>query len=406
MSPQNPERDKQLSVAVQRFGTPSYVYFSDLIDNRIASLNTNFGRWFALSYAMKCNPNPKLLNWLSSRIDYIDVSSGGEFHAAVKSGWDASRISFTGPAKTAQELEGAITAELGELVIESLREARLANSIAQSHGKVQNVLVRISPDRVPRGFGDHMAGRPSPFGIDIEEADAALHEIIALPNLALKGLHIYSGTQSLKPAAIAENWRIFIATFRDLCETHDLKPEKLIFGAGLGIPYHPGDLPLDISEIASDIGGDLDNLQSDPRFSNTKLVLELGRYLVGEAGFFVTRVVSIKESRGARIAICDGGMNAHLAASGHFGMVLRRAYNMHRLGGGTDAEKVDIAGPLCTSIDRLGGNVMLPKLVEADLIVIHASGAYGPTASPTRFISHPDPREVWVDTTDMEDVTP
>ncbi len=116
---------------------------------------------------------------------------------------------------------------------------------------------------------------------------------------------------------------------------------------------------------------------------------------MGEAGYFVTRVVSVKESRGTRIAICDGGMNAHLAASGHFGMVLRRAYAMHVVGGTGPAEKVDLVGPLCTSIDRLGSGVMLSRLEPGSLVAIHASGAYGPTASPRGFISHPEPVEVW-----------
>lgn len=393
-----PDRDAALIAATELAGTPAYVYFADAIETRIARLESDFGRWFALSFAMKCNPNPMLLRWLEQRLPCIDVSSGGEFARAVAAGWTPARASFTGPAKRADELEPAIAAGLGELVVESLREARLASAIAVRLGRTQAVLVRIAPDRVPKGFGDQMAGRPSPFGIDVEHAPAALRDIAALPGLHLTGLHIYSGTQCLKPDAVCENWCIFMAIFRDLCTGIDLAPEKLVFGAGLGIPYHPGDVPLDTSAIAATIGPELDAFLAEPRFRNTRAVLELGRHLVGEAGFFVTRVTSVKESRGSRIAICDGGMNAHLAASGHFGMVLRRAYAMHRVGSPPDAptEKIDISGPLCTSIDRLGAAVPLPRIEEGDLIAVHASGAYGPSASPLRFISHPEPAEVWV----------
>ena len=406
MSAPRPDPDAQLAEAAERFGTPAYVYFADRIADRIERLTTDFGRWFSLSFAVKSNPNAALLAWLAPRIAHLDVSSGGEFARGVAAGWDPARASFTGPAKRADELEVAIAGGLGELVIESLREAELAAAIAARLGRVQDVLVRIAPDRVPKGFGDQMAGRPSPFGIDIEVAGDALAQIARLPGLRIRGLHIYSGTQCLKPEAIAENWRIFMSIFRDLCTARDLTPARLVFGSGLGIPYHPGDVALDTGEVAAGIAADLDAFKAEPRFRDTELVLELGRHLVGEAGYFLTRVVSVKESRGSRIAICDGGMNAHLAASGHFGMVLRRAYTMHRVGGGnTEPEKVDISGPLCTSIDKLGTGVMLPRLEEGDLIAIHASGAYGPSASPVRFISHPEPREVWVDGAGMRDVT-
>ena len=401
--------DGHLHEAAARFGTPAYVYATDVIEARLAGLRQHFGRWFATSFAVKSNPNPALLDWMRDRLDYLDISSGGELTLSRQAGWDPARISFTGPAKQEFELRAAIDAGLGELVLESLREAELANRLAAKAGRIQPVLIRIAPDRVPKGFGDQMAGRPSPFGVDVEDAATILPQIAALPNLRIIGLHIYSGTQSLKPEAICENWRIFMQVFSDTCAALDLRPQKLIFGAGLGIPYHPGDQALDLAGIAAEIGPALDAFRADPRFSDTRLVLELGRYLVGPAGWFLTRVVSVKQSRGARIAICDGGLNANLAASGNFGMVLRRNYVMHRVGGdeaGTLAEeKHDISGPLCTSIDKLGGGVLLPRLEIGDLIAIHACGAYGPTASPVYFISHPLPRELMLTGGQVQDIT-
>jgi len=386
--------DHLLASAAERFGTPAYVYVADDIAERIGELRQAFGRWFSLSFAVKSNPNPALLEWLRNRIEYLDISSGGEFILAREGKWDASLVSFTGPAKQAAELRAAIAGGLGELVIESLREARLADQIAAELGRVQPVLIRLAPERVPKGFGDQMAGRPVPFGIDVEDAPVELPQIAALRNLHIVGLHIYSGTQCLKADAIAENWRIFLQVFRDVCAAQNLRPHKLVFGSGLGIPYHPGDKPLDLSEIAEAVGAELDAFRADPLFAEARLVLELGRYLVGQAGYFVTRVVSVKNSRGSRIAICDGGLNDNLAASGHFGMVLRRNYVMHRVGGGQGEEKIDISGPLCTSIDKLGGGVALPRIEEGDLIAIHACGAYGPTASPLHFISFPAPKEI------------
>ncbi len=389
--------DALLAGAAERFGTPQFLYATPAISARAAALRAAFGGRFVLSYAVKANPNRALLGWLRDQVEFLDVSSIGEFHRARGAGWAPARLSFTGPAKRERELREAIAGGIGELVVESLAEARRADAIAGGMGRRQAVLARISPDRVPKGFGDHMAGRPSPFGIDVEEAEAALAEILALPNLTLAGLHIYSGTQCLKAEAIVENYAIFIEIFERLCARHDIAPRKLIFGSGLGIPYHDGDAALDLGAVAVATNPMLDALRALPRFADTVFALELGRYLVGEAGYFLTRVLSVKESRGRRIAICDGGMNCHLPASGHFGMVIPRNYRMHRVSLGEAAgpvEEIDLSGPLCTSIDKLGRGVKLPRLAEGDLVAVHCSGAYGPTASPLGFISHSAPVEV------------
>lgn len=402
---EKPTLDQALTRVAEMFGTPAYVYFTDAIEARLAELRAALGPWFAFSYAAKCNPNPDLLRWLGERVDLIDVSSIGEFRLAQAAGWEPDRASFTGPGKRDREIEEAISGSVGELVVESLREALVASRIAGERGCLQDVLVRLSPDRVPKGFGDQMAGRPSPFGVDVEAAPEVLREILSLPHLRVVGLHIYSGTQCLKPPAICENYRIFIDIFRRLCEALDLRPQKLVFGSGLGIPYHPGDTPLDLRAVAAEIGPELDALRQVGRFRDTRLVLELGRYLVGEAGYFLTRVISTKESRGSRIGICDGGLNNHLPASGHFGMVIHRNYRMHRVGGGDDVEKIDLVGPLCTSIDRLASGVSLPRLEEGDLVAVHSSGAYGLTASPLHFISHPAPSEILVEGAQLRNVT-
>lgn len=397
--------DPYLQRAAELFGTPSYVYFTSAIEERIARLNEAFGGRFSLSFAAKSNPNPALLSWLKDRVAFLDVSSAGELRLALNAGWDASHVSFTGPGKREFEIREAIERGIGELILESVREAVLADEIARSAGRTQEVMIRIAPTSVPKGFGDQMAGRPSAFGFDWECLPVELPRILAMPNLRVTGLHIFSGTQCLRPEAIVENYRGFIAIFREICVGYGLRPEKLVFGSGLGISYHDGDTALDLDAVGCAIADDLDLLKREPLFSNSHLVLELGRYLVGEAGYFLTRVISIKESRGTRIAICDGGMNNHLPASGHFGMVIQRNYSMHKVGGGGPVEKVDLVGPLCTSIDRLARGVMLPRLDEGDVIAVHNSGAYGLTASPIHFISHAPPREILADGNEMRDVS-
>lgn len=394
------EEDDLLERAADRFGTPCFVYFTRRIEQRIALLRTSFGPDLGLSYAVKANPNPALLEWLSGEVDLLDISSAGELRLAQQAGWNPALLSFTGPGKREEEIREAIRAGVGHLVIESLREARMADRIARQAARIQPVLVRISPASLPKGFGDQMAGRPTPFGIDIEESDNAISEIQSLSGLRLVGFHIYAGTQCLKAEALTETYRDLLEIFAGLCSAHDIKPTTLVMGSGLGVPYYEGDTALDLSCVSTILRKDITKFTKDCRFANTRIVLELGRYLISGAGYFVTRVVSTKSSRGRRIAICDGGMNNHLPASGHFGMVVRRNYLMHRIGAAgalaDSMEATDVVGPLCTSIDRLASGVELPRLKEGDLIAVHNSGAYGLTASPVHFISHPMPEEVMV----------
>lgn len=397
--------DDDLLRLAARYGTPCYVYFAELIEARLAALAAAFGPCVGVSYAVKCNPNPGLLGWLAGRVDGLDISSVGEMRLACRAGWSPAAMSFTGPGKRAAEIAEAIEAGVGELVLESVDEALTADRVARALGRRQRVLVRLAPSEVPKGFGDRMAGRPCAFGIDVETMHEEIPAILALGGLEVVGLHIYSGTQCLVPAAICANWRLFMAIFREVAERHDLAPQKLVFGSGLGIPHFDSDVPLDLGDVADGIRHEFAAFAAEPRFRGARLLLETGRYVVGEAGYFVTRVIRTKQSRGTGFAICDGGMNQHLAASGNFGMVVRRNYRMHRVGGGIPDRPVTVVGPLCTPIDRLGVDVLMPPLAPGDLVAVHASGAYGLTASPVGFISHDPAREILVDRDAARDVS-
>lgn len=393
----DPSRDRVLLELAGARGTPCYVVFLADVRARVTALRTAFADRFAVSYAVKANPNAELLRALAGVVDRLDVSSGGELERALASGWAADRIGFTGPAKRDDELELAVRWGIGELVLESVSEARRLSAIAQRLGRDIDVMVRIAPAHVPAGFGDHMAGRPTAFGIDEDELDDAMREILALPGLRCVGLHAYAGTQSLKASAIAENWRNFAALFRRTAERHDLRPQRLVFGAGLGIVYHEGQEPLALDEVVAGTHEMLAELAADPRCGGAQLVLETGRYLVGEAGVYLASVVTTKRSRGVDVAVCDGGMNHHLAAAGLLGMVVRRPFRVRKLGATGVGTPVLIAGPLCTTLDSFGKDVKIGPLAPGDVIAIAPSGAYGLTSSPTMFISHPLPAEHFVD---------
>jgi diaminopimelate decarboxylase len=389
-----------LERVAEEFGTPAYVYFLPQIRQRVAEVRRAFGNRFQVSYAVKSNPNPELLRRMKGMVDLLDVSSGGEIERAVRNGWPASALTFTGPAKTSHELELAVRLGVGEVVLESLDEAQLLDSICKRHQARQRVLLRLAPRFVPRGFGVSMSGKPTQFGVDEEDMEEVLVNIRRLRHIELSGFHAYSGTQCLKADAVAENYQVFLDLFQRASRLAELAPRRLIFGSGLGIPYHEADVPLDLSAVAARTNGSVDALRGESRFAATELVLEIGRYLVGEAGIYLTRVVRTKRSRGVTFALCDGGMNHHLGAAGHLGSVIQRNYRMFKVtpDRGDEAE-FTLAGPLCTTIDTLGRGVRFRGLGAGDLIGIECSGAYGLTASPIHFIAHPPPREILVDST-------
>jgi diaminopimelate decarboxylase len=257
------------------------------------------------------------------------------------------------------------------------------------------VLVRINPAKGPKRFGVNFSGRASQFGVDEEVMGQVLPQIAALPNLRLAGFHIYSGTNSLDPEAIAENFGIYIHLFREASRLCQIEPEKLIFGSGFGLPYGEGAEPLDVAALAALTGPMIDELRAEPLFARAACVLEMGRWLVGPAGWLLTSVVSEKSTRGVEMRLCDAGFNNHLAAFGMMGTVIRRNWGVRNVTRpNAPPAAYTLAGPLCTSIDVLATNISLPEVRVGDVLAVENSGAYGLTASPTRFISHPEPVEV------------
>lgn len=383
----------------QNFGTPSYVYFAEPIRDRVKLLLDAFGNRFIISYAVKSNPNTGLLRVLQDTGVGLDVSSIGEVKRGVDAGFGPMKISFSGPAKRPFEIDIAVRQGIGEFICESLDEIEQVNQVASDLGIIQNILVRINPKEVPRQFGLHMAGRPSQFGIDEEDMEDVQSFLAKLNSIKLSGFHIFSGGNSLNRDAVIKNLSIAASLFVSFSEKFDIFPEKFIFGSGFGIPYFEGDEALDIADIAAEINPMIDRLQNSERFKNTKFVLEMGRWLVGSDGYMLTSVVGNKHSRGTDICLCDAGFNNHLSAAGMMGTVLRRDWKFWNLTRTTTVadHQYLLVGPLCASFDILGAKVHLPKTLKGDVLAVGSSGAYGLTASPTRFISHPEPQEFIVE---------
>lgn len=376
---------KVADIAEELGRTPFYAYDSSRMTARVAELRQAMPSELNIHYAMKANPMPEVLQHMVGLVDGLDIASAGELRAALATGIDPGLISFAGPGKRDQELSDAIHAGI-TINMESENEMRRIARISADKGKRPHVAIRVNPAFELKSSGMKMGGRPSPFGVDAERVPSMLSELKSL-DLHFRGFHIYSGSQNLRAEAIDESLTKTADLVLDLASKTDLEISFVNLGGGLGIPYFPKEQPLDLAIVGASADRAIDRLRDE--LGNPEIIMELGRFLVGEAGIYVFRVLDIKESRGTRYAICDGGLHHHLAASGNFGQVLRKNYPVASVEcRSDDTEQVTVVGPLCTPLDLLGDRSALHPLEIGSLLAILQSGAYGPTASPSAFLSH------------------
>lgn len=385
-----------LTRLAERVGsTPFFAYDRALITSRVNALRTILPSSLSLSYAVKANPMPAVVQHLCGLVDAFDVASALEMKIALDAGRPADKISFAGPGKTDAELAQAVAAGV-TVEMESPNEAARLVTIGNRLGIRPRVAVRVNPDFQVKGSGMRMGGGPQQFGIDVEEVPALLRQA-QFRELDFLGFHVFAGSQNLHAGILCEALEKNVALVLNLAEQSQTPVRYVNLGGGFGIPYFEKDVPLDIGMIGETLHEQMDR-RIRPALPDAKVVIELGRYLVGESGVYVTRVVDRKVSRGKTYLVVDGGMHHQLAASGNFGQVIRRNYpvaignRMHQ----PASEPVSVVGCLCTPLDLLGDNVTLPDANIGDLVVVFQAGAYGLTASPTAFLGHPAPQEVLV----------
>lgn len=374
--------------------TPFYAYDQKLLRSRVAELRSALPKNIQLHYAMKANPMPALVGVMAGLVDGIDVASGGELKVALDAGVDPAEISFAGPGKRRGELGQAVAA--GVLInIESFREVKELAPIAAELDLPARVAVRVNPDFELKGSGMKMGGGPKQFGVDAEQVPELLGEI-GRAGLAFEGFHLFAGSQNLRAESICEAQQKSYELALRLAADAPAPARFLNLGGGFGIPYFPGEQRLDLAAIGENLDRLVQRVRRD--MPDAHLVIELGRYLVGEAGIYVAKVVDRKVSRGQVFLVVDGGLNHHLSASGNFGQVIRKNYPVtigNRMA--TDQrETASVVGPLCTPLDLLADRMELAVAQPGDLVVIFQSGAYGASASPHGFLGHPAAVEVLV----------
>jgi diaminopimelate decarboxylase len=368
--------------------TPFFAYDRRLLTERVELLRATLPAGVELSYAVKANPMPAVVQHLSGLVDSFDVASAAEMLVALDTPMPANRVSFAGPGKTPAELTQAIAAGV-TIEMESTTEAERVVMIGERLGIRPRVAVRVNPDFQVKGSGMRMGGGPQQFGVDAERVPALLDEL-ARADVEFLGFHIFAGSQNLNAEILCEAQRKTVELALRLAEASPLPIRYLNLGGGFGIPYFEKDEPLDLAAIGQNLGGLLADAIR-PNLPDGRVVIELGRYIVGECGVYVTRVVDRKESRGKTFLVVDGGMHHQLAASGNFGQVIRRNYPVAIGGrsGDADTETVSVVGCLCTPLDLLADSATLPRADVGDLVVMFQAGAYGLTASPAAFLSHP-----------------
>ncbi|MXO59522.1 pyridoxal-dependent decarboxylase, exosortase A system-associated [Altererythrobacter salegens] len=378
----------------QAGGTPLFVYSADLMRRRMAALREAMPSQLRIHYAIKANSYQPILELMEGLVDGFDIASGGELAMVLAAGQDPSKVSFAGPGKRDEELQAAIGHGV-TLNLESENEARRSLRIAGELGTTPRLAIRVNPDFELRGSGMKMGGGAKPFGVDAERLPALAREIIAA-GAEWRGLHIYTGSQALDAGAVAETQGNVLDLAARIAGESGAPLPHLNMGGGFGIPYFHGDEALDIGAVGSELAKRFAELPAE--LAETEFAIELGRYLVGEAGVYLTRILDRKVSHGTTYLVTDGGLHHQLAASGNFGTVVRRNYPVAIASKFTaePAEEANVVGCLCTPLDRLADQALLPHAEVGDIVAVFCAGAYGASASPSAFLGQGPAREMLV----------
>lgn len=382
-----------------RFGTPLYVYDAAVMRRSYRALAQALSGFAEVYFSIKANPNPAIAALFVAEGAGIEVASGAEYLRALSAGCLPGRILFAGPGKRMEEIVLALNSGIEEIHLESADEIESVSAAARELGIVAPVAIRVNPVATAQGGAMRMGGKPSPFGFDEETLEDVVRTIAADRRLDLCGIHMFAGTQILDADILAAQWTHGIAVAARVAEFSGAPLKSIDLGGGLGIPYYVGETALDLNRLAAHAATLREQVRAHALLRSARIVVEPGRFLAGPGGLYVARVTAAKISRGQRFLIADGGMNHHLAASGNLGQIVKRDFPIlapARMDEPARGRCV-VAGPLCTPLDMLARQADLPELERGDLVAVLQSGAYGLSASPAGFLSHPMPAEVLVD---------
>ena len=384
--------DKTIEKAVSEYGTPLYLYDMNNIGSHLKELQDAIMDKATVYYSMKANPLLGICQYMKEKGSGVEVASKGEMFIALQAGFQPENIIFTSPGKTVEEIRYAIDNKIKLINIESLEEAQLINQEAKAQNFIMPIAVRVNPRVSFANAKIKMSGVASQFGIEEESLnDSLFSELQKLRNISLMGIQVYMGTQILNAEDLVKNTEYIIELALRLSAKYGFSLQYLNMGGGFGIPYFPNETELDMRKLKAGFSK-LDEIYAD-KLANTELIFESGRYIMAEAGVFVTKALYCKESKGNSYIVCDGGSNFH-GASAFLGRFVRNNYPMYVVNSKESKISTNVTGPLCTPADIIGQKVCIGNASVGDIIVIEKSGAYGLTHSPLKFLSHEAPAEV------------
>lgn len=380
--------DEALARIAGERGTPCFVYRTATARASYARLRAALPARARVAYAVKANPHPDLLRLFAALGASFDCASEGELRRVAALELPPGRTFFAGPGKRTAELELAL-AQGVRVQAEGWEDLARLDALARARGAAPvAVNLRVHPaagvaesNRIIGGVG------PAAFGVDEEDLPAVLAAAAALSHVRIEGLHVFAASNERDAGKLLATHRMVLDLARRLSTEHGLTLRQLDLGGGLGVPYAAAEAPLDVEAL----GRGLADLLAEHAWFEGELILEPGRYLAAPCGVYLARVVRTKTSRGTRFAILEGGVN-HLLRP----LLTGQAFPVRAVNKGGPASPTTLAGPLCTSLDRLGV-VDLPDLAPGDLLAFGTTGAYGFTEGMTHFLSHPVPPEVWVE---------
>jgi diaminopimelate decarboxylase len=385
-----------VSLIAREYGTPFYLYHGEMISERVRRVREALGT--EVSYSLKANPSLGVCQLIAREGGTGgEVASSGELAVARAAGFEPEDIVFAGPGKTDDELRMVVEENIFADNVESLGEIDRLAKIAGEMGRRIGVGLRINPAAQLMGSGMRMGGTVGQFGIDQAELEEAVLKTLSYPELILRGIHVYTATQVFEVEPLLEHCRNILEISLVAADYAGQPLQVIDFGGGFGVPYFEKMVEFDLRAFGENFRELLGSYRSDPRLEGCRFLFELGRYLVADAGVYVTRAVDVKQMRGKTFVVTDGGMNHHLTATGNMGQVFRKSYpllNLTRMSGVPEEEGVAVAGPCCTPLDMFGSNIPLAAPEVGDLIGVFYSGAYGFSASNLGFLSHPTPAEV------------
>ncbi len=382
-------------------GTPYYAYDLDVIERRLAALRAVLPPSFEVAYATKANPSLAVVAFLGSLGVGGDIASGGELELVERAGIAASHVVFTGPGKSEAEHRAAVAAGIRAITVESPGELRRLETAAAAVGRRVPILLRWavgerSRHETVRIIGDAGAGK---FGMGAKDLRAAATYAARSQHLELLGVHAFGASNLRDADALVEHVDATVTFAAEVMAAAGVPLRLVDAGGGLGIPYDDESSTLDLERLGAGLAALTARWAADPRLGRLQVLLEPGRFLVGPAGVYVTRVIDVKRLDGRTVAVVDGGIHHVLRPA-----LVRQPHRLIPVGAsathadGTQRAPVlavaAVAGPLCTGLDILSPDAPVGDVQPGNLLAVLDVGAYGFTESMPLFLSRAMPAEL------------